>query len=104
MKLSAFDILGVELLDSDESIKAAYLNKVKQNPPDLKPEQFKIIRQAFDCISNAEVRANYQLFDKPVIGLKEYFNTVLATPNIENDKPLFSDDLFNDLIKEAIDV
>lgn len=101
MKRSAFDILGVDLSASDDSIKDSYLKLVKQNPPDLKPEQFKKVRKAYDQIVNAEARANYLLFESPSLGLKEYFDTVLTSSN--KSEALFAGGLLNDLIKEAVD-
>lgn len=57
-----FDILGVAENASDEAIKKAYLQKVRQYPPERSPEQFQRIRGAFEAIQNLQQRLKYQLF------------------------------------------
>jgi len=57
-----FDILGVNEDASDEAIKKAYLQKVRQYPPERAPEQFQRIRTAFEAITNRQQRLKYQLF------------------------------------------
>ncbi len=57
-----FDILGVTEDATDEAIKKAYLQKVRQYPPERAPEQFQNIRAAFDAIKTRLQRLKYQLF------------------------------------------
>jgi curved DNA-binding protein CbpA len=57
-----FDILGVADEATDEEIKKAYLQKVRQYPPERSPEQFQNIRAAFEAIKTQQQRLKYQLF------------------------------------------
>jgi curved DNA-binding protein CbpA len=57
-----FDTLGVTEDATDEAIKKAYLQKVRQYPPERAPEQFQNIRAAFDAIKTRQQRLKYQLF------------------------------------------
>jgi curved DNA-binding protein CbpA len=57
-----FNIIGVSEDATDETIKKAYLQKVRQYPPEREPEQFQIIRTAFEAIKTQEQRLKYLLF------------------------------------------
>jgi len=57
-----FNILGVPEDATDNVIKKAYLQKVRQYPPERAPEQFQKIRTAFEAIKTQEQRLKYQLF------------------------------------------
>jgi preprotein translocase subunit Sec63 len=56
------DILGVPVDASEEEIRAAYLAKVKEFPPDRSPEEFEKIRDAYDTLRDPRKRANEMLF------------------------------------------
>ena len=49
-------ILGVSADDSAEVIRAAYLNKVKQYPPERCPDEFERIRDAYTVLSDPRRR------------------------------------------------
>jgi curved DNA-binding protein CbpA len=51
------EILGVAANAPDEEIRAAYLNKVKEFPPDRAPEEFERIRDAYDALRDPRKRA-----------------------------------------------
>ncbi|MGO8792216.1 MAG: J domain-containing protein [Terriglobia bacterium] len=53
----ARDILGVGPNATDAEIRAAYLQKVKENPPDRAPDQFERIRDAYDLLRDPRRRA-----------------------------------------------
>ncbi|RKZ37949.1 MAG: molecular chaperone DnaJ [Gammaproteobacteria bacterium] len=61
-----FDILDINEDASDKAIKKAYLQKVRQYPPERAPEQFQRIRAAFEAIMNRQQRLKYQLFHHEV--------------------------------------
>ena len=44
------EILGVSLEAGDEEVRAAYLRKVKEHPPDRSPREFERIRDAYDLL------------------------------------------------------
>ena len=51
------DILGVAANAGEEEIRAAYLNKVKEFPPDRAPVEFERIRDAYDTLRDPRKRA-----------------------------------------------
>jgi curved DNA-binding protein CbpA len=55
-------VLGVSLTATEEDIRAAYLLKVKEYPPDRSPEQFERIRDAYETLRDARRRAHHLLF------------------------------------------
>ncbi len=57
-----FDLLEVADTATDEMIKKAYLQKVRQYPPERSPEEFQRIRIAFETIKSQRQRLRYQLF------------------------------------------
>jgi curved DNA-binding protein CbpA len=57
-----FQVLGVSDTANDEAIKKAYLQKVREFPPDREPERFQTIRSAFDTIKTQRNRLHYELF------------------------------------------
>jgi hypothetical protein len=59
-----FEILGVSPGTSEEAIRAAYLQKVREFPPDRAPEKFAEVRAAFD-----ELRDPGRLREKRLMSL-----------------------------------
>lgn len=53
----AREVLGVGPNAGDAEIRAAYLRKVKEHPPDRAPEQFERIRDAYDLLRDPRRRA-----------------------------------------------
>ncbi|HME05503.1 MAG TPA: DnaJ domain-containing protein [Bryobacteraceae bacterium] len=70
---NANEILGVPANASDEDIRAAYLSKVKEFPPDRSPAEFEKIRDAYDTLRDPRNRAQAMLlsagFDAPLVSL-----------------------------------
>ena len=54
--MDARKVLGVATDATDEELRAAYLRKVKQYPPDRSPEEFEKIRDAFDKLKDPRRR------------------------------------------------
>jgi len=50
-------LLGVAPSAKPEELRAAYLQKVQQHPPDREPELFEQIRDAYDQLRDPTVRA-----------------------------------------------
>jgi curved DNA-binding protein CbpA len=50
-------ILGVPVDADDRQVRAAYLQKVKEHPPDRSAEQFERIRDAYDELRDPRRRA-----------------------------------------------
>ena len=68
-----YQILGVSLEATDEEIRAAYIAKVKQFPPDRSPAEFERIRDAYALLRDPRRRAMITLFagnpDAPIVSL-----------------------------------
>jgi curved DNA-binding protein CbpA len=56
------EVLGVPSDASDEEIRAAYLGKVKEHPPERSPEEFERIRDAYDMLRDPRRRMHDSLF------------------------------------------
>ncbi len=52
-------ILGVSENAGDAEIRAAYLRKVKENPPDRSPAAFERIRDAYEVLRDPRRRARH---------------------------------------------
>jgi curved DNA-binding protein CbpA len=71
--MNANEILGVPANATEEEIRAAYLSKVKEFPPDRSPEEFESIRDAYDTLRDPRRRAKALLlssgFAAPLVSL-----------------------------------
>ena len=56
------EVLGVPINASEEEIRAAYLGKVKEYPPDRSPEQFEKVRDAYETLRDPRRRMRNLLF------------------------------------------
>jgi len=54
-------ILGVPLHADDEQIRRAYLQKIKDFPPDRAPEQFERIRDAYENLRDPQRRGKQMI-------------------------------------------
>jgi curved DNA-binding protein CbpA len=55
-------VLGVSPDASDEEVRAAYLAKVREYPPDRAPEPFERIRDAYELLRDPRRRMRHRLF------------------------------------------
>lgn len=62
---SPYQILGVSEQATDADIKQAYLQAVKEHPPERDSQRFREIQQAFDLIKDEDSRLRYALFHVP---------------------------------------
>ncbi|HWF46275.1 MAG TPA: J domain-containing protein [Bryobacteraceae bacterium] len=71
--MNANQILGVPENASEEEIRAAWLAKVKEFPPDRCPTEFESIRNAYDTLRDPRKRAKAMLlstnFAAPLVSL-----------------------------------
>ncbi len=79
--ITPFDILEVAEKPTDEEVKKAYLQKICQYPPEYNPEQFQIIRKAFETIKTQSQRVKYQLFHSEVPDINTLVERVLQANN-----------------------
>ncbi len=68
-------VLGVDLKATEEEIRAAYLRKVKEFPPDRAPAEFERIRDAYEILRDPQRRMAHMLFSvdpsAPLVSLLE---------------------------------
>ena len=75
--MDSWTILGIEAGANDEEIRAAYLAKVKQYPPESKPEQFEEVRDAYQILRDPRSRAKRVLYGPdPVWPLPQLFDEI----------------------------
>ena len=58
-----YTVLAIPETADDKAVKKAYLEAVRQNPPDLHPNRFRRIRRAYEQIATKKDRLRYELFD-----------------------------------------
>jgi curved DNA-binding protein CbpA len=61
MASDPIEVLGISRDATDEEIRAAYLQKVREHPPDRSPEQFEQIRDAYEVLRDAERRSRREI-------------------------------------------
>jgi curved DNA-binding protein CbpA len=59
MSADHYATLGVDRSAREEEIRRAYYRLVREHPPEKDPEGFKLIRTAYDTLSNPTARADY---------------------------------------------
>jgi len=79
MMKTPFEILGVSDNTTDEEIKKAYLQKIRQYSPEQNPEQFQLIRTAFEAVKTQPQRLKYQLFHSEVPSIETLAEHILQT-------------------------
>ncbi|HPE72571.1 MAG TPA: J domain-containing protein [Candidatus Competibacter sp.] len=57
-----FTVLGVAETDDDDTIKKAYLQQVREHPPERDADRFQTIRAAYEAIKTSRDRLSYRLF------------------------------------------
>ncbi|MGH8559839.1 MAG: J domain-containing protein [Methylococcales bacterium] len=65
--INPFELLKVSESASDEEVRAAYLARVREFPPERAPKQFQVIREAYDRIKTEKARIAYLYLDNPEI-------------------------------------
>ena len=66
--MNPYLVLGVPSEADDQTIRQAYLNAIKESPPEADPKRFQAVSQAYEKIKDRESRHRYILFDKDCPG------------------------------------
>ena len=66
-----FDLLGIAEDAGDDTIKKAYLQQVREHPPERDPDRFQAIRTAYEAIKTRKDRLSYRLFHQETPDLAE---------------------------------
>jgi len=59
--MDPLEVLGVAESATQEQIRAAYLRKVKEHPPERSPEEFEKIRDAYEKLGDPRRRMRHSL-------------------------------------------
>jgi curved DNA-binding protein CbpA len=93
-----YDILAVNEQATDVEIKQAYLQKVKQYPPDHYHELFQQIHTAYQTIKDQKSRATYALFDYP----EADFDALLDLALVSSEALALSAESFDKLLQASV--
>lgn len=74
-----YELLDVAADADDVEIKLAYLQKVKDNPPDRDPERFQSIHSAYEVIKDHKSRISHALFHVPAADFDALLDKALDT-------------------------
>lgn len=70
-----YQVLGIPPEAGDEEIRAAYLRKVKEYPPDRAPREFEKVRDAYEILRDPRRRTHYLVLSAdpklPLVSLLE---------------------------------
>jgi preprotein translocase subunit SecA len=62
--MTHYEILEIKENATADEVKQAYRRLIKKYPPETQPEQFKKIREAYDVLSNAKTRQEYDVMSR----------------------------------------
>lgn len=94
-----YEILGVITDANDAEIKQAYLQQVKQNPPDRNQDKFQRIHEAYNAIKDHTSRLKYELFTLPSTD----FNAVIDRALSSDKLPVVDAQAFAQVLQASMD-
>lgn len=94
-----YQILDISTNADDTEIKQAYLQKVKDYPPDREQVQFQMIHTAYQSIKDEKSRISYDLFTPPVADFDNLVDRALEP----QEKTQLTTDHFSKLLSVSID-
>ena len=94
-----YEILEVAVNASDDEIKQAYLQQVKNNPPDRDHEKFQQTHDAYTAIKDHKSRISYDLFTLPSAN----FNTLLDQALHTEQDIVLNTESFKKILSVSID-
>ncbi|MEF3075940.1 DnaJ domain-containing protein [Methylobacter sp. Wu1] len=94
-----YELLEVAPDATDAEIKQAYLEKVKDNPPDRDQERFQLIHNAYLSVKDHKSRLSQALFDVPAADFDELLDQALHV----TQAPLVRPEYFKQLLRAGLD-
>ena len=94
-----YELLDVAAIADDDAIKLAYLQKVKDYPPDRDPEQFQRMRMAYETIKDHKSRVSHALFSQQEADFDLLLNQALQTTH----SATINAEQFERLLKISVD-
>lgn len=83
-RLDFYMILGIEKTASNKEIKKAYVQKIRQFPPDQYPEEFKEIRKAYETLNDPKMRLEYDTMSDYGEEIEQHLEAGLAAVGQED--------------------
>ena len=80
-------VLGVSPEAGDEEIRAAYLGKVKEYPPDRAPREFEQVRDAYEALRDPRRRTRHLLAIDPKQPLTSLLDGKVAERRFTGPEP-----------------
>ena len=93
-----YELLNVTADAGDAEIKRAYLQKVKDHPPERNPEWFQTFHNAYEAIKDNKTRIHYTLFHAPVADFDALLDRAFDTVEMLTLNP----DQFDKLLQISI--
>jgi len=97
--ISPYLTLGVSEQASDADIKQAYLQQVKNHPPEREPLLFRQIQLAYDAVKDQDSRLRYALFHLPELDFDALLAPAFNTDGV--DRPMATED-FLELLRAML--
>ena len=94
-----YDRLGINTDANDNDVKQAYLQQVKNNPPDRDQEKFLLIHNAYLQVKDEKSRLSYDLFTLPSAD----FNSVLDAALRSDQVPTLDSDMLQAILSMGFD-
>lgn len=94
-----YQILVVTAGADDSEIRQAYLQKVRDNPPDADQEKFREIQAAYESIKDHRSRIRYELFHEQSVDFDALLEQALSTDQLLK----ITHDQFIDLLHAGVE-
>jgi len=84
--MNPYLVLGVSAGANDQTIRQAYLNAIRESPPEADPKRFQAVSQAYEKIKDQASRHRHELFNRdcpassPLDALARYASHRLPEP------------------------
>ena len=78
---SPYHLLNIGKQADDAEIKQAYLQQIKNHPPERDPRRFHEIQQAYELIKDSESRLRYELFHWPTLEFEQLIDHAFQRNN-----------------------
>lgn len=84
---SPYQTLGVSAQASDTEIKQAYLQRIKEYPPERDPQRFGEIQQAYELIKDSERRLSHELLYWPNLEFEQLIAEAFRNEGVARPMP-----------------
>jgi DnaJ-class molecular chaperone with C-terminal Zn finger domain len=84
---SPYHVLNVSEQADDTSVKQAYLQQIKNHPPERDPQRFREIQQAYELIKDNESRLRHALFYWPNLEFEQLLDHAFQHENASQPMP-----------------